>query len=1052
MELGIYESLITASLRNKLDQFDKTKYYILEDKKLDAAEAIHFLGGHLSGALSSALGLVKADKGEELVDKQIQVTNALLRQITTLISQYDFKEDLIDAEGHILEGIVDFWNSDYSTSEQAKLHLKEIMPLTRLTQSELFTGGNVELSLESELKKEILSSDRVDLLVSFIKWKAIVILRDALQSFTNRGGLLRVLTTTYMGASDARAIDELSKLANAQVKVSYNNGNERLHAKAYLFYRNTGFHTGYIGSSNFSRSALTDGLEWNVKVTTKEIPQIIDKFQKTFESYWNSAEFELYDASRLEALDTALKKNKLGKSDDEGVVQFFDIQPYHYQKEILEKLQVERKVHGSFRNLVVAATGTGKTMVSAFDFKQFRKSNPQARFLFVAHRMEILRQAMRTFRMILREQNFGELLGDGYQPTHKSAVFATVQSLNNLDFASFCAPAFYDYIVLDEVHHAQANTYQKIIQYFQPKILLGLTATPERMDGKSILPDFNDRMAAEIRLPDALNNKLLCPFQYFGISDSVDYSQIGWRNGRYNTEELNNVFTGNELRVGEIINNLRKYTRDYEDVTALGFCATIQHAQFMARKFQKAGLKAEYLVSDNSDRRVELLTQLQKKEFNYLFVVDIFNEGVDIPQVDTVLFLRPTESLTIFLQQLGRGLRLYEGKEVLTVLDFVGQSRVEYDFENKFRALVGKTNTSITKELEQDFPHLPLGCSIVLEKQAKAYILDNIRKATSSNKRDLIARLLKFSQSGMPLTLLQFLKYYNLRLAQIYKNRTFSELKAEAFGQTINTNLLERYRSMLCNKWIVTESLSYFRYIQQLMAVHFDITLLPQTEENELMALMLYYDFYGDATKDATLKSKIQQIGTNKAMVQEMKEFIEVKIEQLDFEEMPCVDLPYSLPLRIHARYTRDQILVALRMSTLDKKSPSREGVAENKALQTEAFFVNLKKSEEDFSPTTMYEDYAISDTLFHWQSQNQTSISSEKGRSYILHKQKGKTLLLFLRESKNDMDGNTQGFVFIGPINYVDSYGSKPMSITWQLEEPIPNYLWKESAKMRVG
>src|SRR5690554_7363972 len=229
------------------------------------------------------------------------------------------------------------------------------MSETRLIQSALFVGCNEGLSLDSELKKEILSADRVDLLVSFIKWKAIVILREAFREFAERGGVLRVITTTYMGATDAKAIEELNNFPNTQVKISYNNSNERLHAKAYLFYRNSGFHTGYIGSSNFSRSALTDGLEWNVKVTTKEIPHIIDKFQKTFESYWNDPEFELYNSSRFEDLGKTLLQSKFGKSTQE-IVNFFDLKPYHYQSEILEKLKIERTVHNSYRNLVVAAT------------------------------------------------------------------------------------------------------------------------------------------------------------------------------------------------------------------------------------------------------------------------------------------------------------------------------------------------------------------------------------------------------------------------------------------------------------------------------------------------------------------------------------------------------------------------------------------------------------------------------------------------------------------------------------------------------------------------
>lgn len=1044
MNQGIYEELITELVSRKIDELDRDTFYI-NTSSIDKAEASKLLAQHLYSTIKKALSLIK---GKHQLTHQIQIANKLIHLLKDELSKEDFGEDLITVEGEILKAV--FSKADNHFTD-FKLRLKEITPYTRLTHSELFTGGNVGLSLDSELKKEILSSDRVDLLVSFIKWKAIVILREAFREFTEKGGKLRVITTTYMGATDAKAIDELSKLPNTEIKISYNNSNERLHAKAYLFYRNSGFHTGYIGSSNFSRSALTDGLEWNVKVTTKEIPHIIDKFQKTFESYWNDPEFELYDSSRFEELGKTLMQSKFGKPTQE-IVNFFDLKPYHYQAEILEKLKVEREVHDSWRNLIVAATGTGKTMISAFDFKNYRKNNPQAKFLFIAHRIEILRQSLHTFRNVLKDQNFGELYGDGYVPTQKNVVFATIQTLTN-QMESFSHSDYYDYIILDEVHHAAAQTYQEVIDYYQPKILLGLTATPERMDGKNILKDFNHRIASEIRLPDALNNKLLCPFQYFGISDSVDYSKIKWNNGRYDTQELTNVLTANDIRVSNIIENLNSYTKDVNEVRAIGFCASIAHAQYMKQKFEEVNLKAESLTSENSKDRIDIIHKFKSHEINYLFVVDIFNEGVDIPEIDTVLFLRPTESLTIFLQQLGRGLRLHEGKDILTVLDFVGHARKEYDYENKFRALIGKTNTTVQNEIEKDFPNLPLGSAIILEKQAKNYILENIRQATDMNKRKLIQLLQNFgNHTNLPLTLQNFIKIYNLKLRNIYKHHTFHSLKSEAFEEYFNALNFDNYKAMLGKKWLVTESISYFKFILNLIDVDFDLDKLPDQAENELMALMFYYDFYQDAVEGLSLEKGIKQIGKNKEFVDEMRSFLTVKINNIGFEEIPFEEIEPAFPLMIHSRYTRDQILVALGLSTINKKSHNREGVAQNKDSNVEALFINLKKSEEDFSPTTMYDDYAINELLFHWQSQNQTSPESSKGLSYINQAEKGKTILLFVRESKNDADGFTQGYVFIGPAKYVEHEGSKPMSIKWELEEPMPHYLWKDAAKLVAG
>ncbi|MFD1628946.1 DUF3427 domain-containing protein [Pseudopedobacter beijingensis] len=1045
MNLGIYEQLITTVLREKLEALDRKSFYI-NTAPIDKEEASRVLSLHLGSAIKQAFELIKAD-----ISKQIEIANKIVILLKQEIEKYDFDEDIIATEAQLLKAVFSTIDNDYSDLD---LRLKEITPYTRLTQSELFTGGNVGLSLDSELKKEIVSANRIDLLVSFIKWKAVVILRNAFEEFTRNGGQLRIITTTYMGATDAKAIRELAKLPNTQIKVSYNLDRERLHAKAYLFYRNSGFHTGYIGSSNFSRSALTDGLEWNIKITTKEIPHVITKFQKTFESYWQNAEFESYeDSLHYDRLHQALSNNKIGKT-EEGILNFFDIKPYHYQKEVLEKLQVERNIHGRFKNLVVAATGTGKTVISAFDFKAFRQQQPKATFLFIAHRKEILIQAWHTFRNILRDGNFAELWVDGNEINDKKHLFASVQTLNNNLEGLQVSPSYYDYIIVDEGHHAAANTYRKFLTYFKPQILLGLTATPERMDGESILPYFDGHIAAEIRLPEALNHKLLSPFQYFAISDNTDLSNVRWEKGKYVSSELTKLYTANDIRVRDIIHNLQQYTKDFNDVIAVGFCVSKEHALFMSNKFVEAGLKASALTSDTaSETRKKILTQLRTKEINYLFVVDILNEGVDIPEIDTLLFLRPTESLTIFLQQLGRGLRLCDGKEALTVLDFVGNANAEYDFETKFRALIGKTNTTVQKEIESDFPHLPLGCSIILEKQAKDIILSNIKSATNPKRRDLIKKIRNFSlQTDLPLTLENFVHIYHLDVHVIYARDSWSKLCYEAgVISDYNVSNEKQYTTMLKNKWLSTNSYSYFSFLLQLAQKGFTVKGKALTEEESLMLVMLHYDFWQKATDD-NLVNSIEQIGKNKTYVAEVISFLKLRIAQIDFEEYELKDMPYTVPLKLHARYTRDQILAAFRLSSLSSKSSNREGVAENKELNTELLFVNLNKSEEDFSPSTMYDDYAINDILFHWQSQNETRSDSGKGLTYINHQKLNKKILLFVREAKYNQYGNTAGYVFIGEANFVKYEGSKPMSITWELKEPIPNYLWKDSAKLVAG
>ena len=1045
MNQGLYEELVTKLITNKLDDLGKDNFQI-KKISIDKAEAAHLLSQHIGKTIKQAFNLIK---GEDILEIQIEIANKIILFLKEELKKEEFEDDLIETEGKILKAV--FSNVDAHFTD-LDLHLKEITPYTRLIHSELFTGGNSGTTLESELRKEILSSDKIDLLVSFIKWKGIRILERELREFTERGGILRVITTTYIGATDAKAVEFLSSLKNTQVKVSYNTGNERLHAKAYLFQRNTGFHTGYIGSSNFSRSALTDGLEWNLKITTKEISHIIDKFKKTFEAYWQNPEFELYDGTiHSVKLVEALQQGKFSKEYN-FTTSYFDIKPFHYQSEILEKLEVERSVHNRNRNLIVAATGTGKTVISAFDYKNFRNKNTSSKLLFVAHRKEILQQAMATFRGVLKENNFGDLWVDGIEPNSNEYLFVSVQTLNNRLKNLKLSPNYFDFIILDEAHHGAASSYRTFLNYFQPKVLLGLTATPERMDNENILEDFCNRIAAEIRLSEALNKKLLSPFQYFGITDSIDLTSVKWEKGKYVASELTNLYTKNEERIGEIIQALDKYTHDINDVRAIGFCVTIEHATFMAEKFNLAGLKAESLTSKNSSERDRIRELFRKKEFNYLFVVDIFNEGVDIPEIDTVLFLRPTESLTVFLQQLGRGLRLSEGKDCLTVLDFVGNSRPEYDFESKFRGLIGKTTTSVQKEIEDDFPHLPLGCSIVLEKKMKQTILENIKKATSLNVNQLINKIINFQhQTNLPLTLNNFMEFNHISIETIYKKDSWSRLcqKAGVIADFENTNEKQIY-SAITNKWLSTNSTSYFNFILKIAKKSFNIRISDYDENQKTMLLMLHYDVWQNAGGFNSLEESIIQMGKNKTLVKEIIEVLEILIDKVDFKEVD-IDLPYNQPLKVHARYTRDQILAAFRLSTFDRKSPSREGVAENVELNTELLFINLIKSEENFSPTTMYDDYAISETLFHWQSQNSARPDIGKGLSYIQHQETDKKILLFVREKAKDEKGNTMGYVFIGEGTFKENEGEKPMNIKWKLNEPMPNYLWKESAKMSV-
>ncbi|MEU2423084.1 DUF3427 domain-containing protein [Streptomyces sp. NPDC007851] len=927
-----------------------------------------------------------------------------------------------------------------------------IRPLTPLSETALITNSPEDPSLGSELRAELATADRIDLLCAFVKWYGIRVLESALREAARRGVRIRVITTTYMGATDRHALDRLVRDFGAEVKVNYETRSTRLHAKAWLFRRKSGFDTAYVGSSNLSKAALLDGLEWNVRLSSVATPAVLAKFEASFDSYWNDIAFEAYDPDHdARKLDEALGVAGGATSNQDSKISLsgLAVRPYPHQADMLERLRVEREVRGHDHNLLVAATGTGKTVMAALDYRNLHKQwggKQYPRLLFVAHRKEILKQSLRKYREVLDDASFGEPLFSGELPRDWQHVFASVQSLNDQRLEQF-DPEHFDVIVVDEFHHATASTYRRVLSHFKPKQLLGLTATPERADGLNVQDEFfAGRIAAEMRLWEALDNDLLCPFHYFGVPDGTDLSRLDWRSGTYDQSQLGDLFSADHARARIVIKQVRDKVSDPMSMRGLGFCVTRKHAHFMAQCFQNAGLKAAALDSASKPEvRDRILAELKAGEIQVVFSVDLFNEGLDIPDVDTLLLLRPTNSATVFLQQLGRGLRRTPDKPVLTVLDFIGQHRAEFRFEDQFRAMTNLSRNRLLEHVERDFPLLPSGCQIILEGKSKDLVLDNIRTQIKATVQTVAKEAKAFNT---PL-LRDYLRESRREVKELYKssNSWTSVLRRAGLTdlpeQAGEDDLLKRVHAFL-HVDDPERAETYTRLLSD-DAPTYD-ALNPR---DRTYARMLFFNLWDKAGGFTSYDQGLESLRGQRALRSELRQVLDHVMEQADHFPIPLEGPHAHIPLKIHSAYNRSEILAALGVARLGGQMPGSfaQGVLWDEPSQTDALLITLEKNEKDFSPTVRYKDYALSPALFHWESQSTTADSSPTGLRYQQHVQRGSHVLLFMRRYKDTDIGKAQPWMLLGPATYVQHEGTKPMAITWRLHHELPADVWSYSA-----
>jgi superfamily II DNA or RNA helicase/HKD family nuclease len=1011
---GLYEALLTARLAGILQQLPADRLAAELAGLLDA-ESADRVSRHVSALLARA---IDAAPERERTAEGVRLATALLAELQALTG-LRVDDEVPQPPGRVLHALLRL-RPDGTPDPVER-------PLTPLLDTTVLTNAPGEPAVAHEVRAEVPSADAVDLVMAFIRFSGVRSLVDVLRRHCRDGRALRVLTTTYTNSTEGRALDALADLG-ADVRVSYDTTSTRLHAKAWIFHRGSGYSTAYIGSSNLTHMAQVTGLEWNVRISGARNPDAVAKMAAVFTSYWASPDFVPYDPNEF---------RRRTAEEDRGpglMLSPIEIELRPFQDRLLERLAVSRQ-RGHHRNLLVAATGTGKTVMAAVDYARLRTALPRDRLLFVAHREEILDQSRAMFRHALRDAAFGEKWVGRDRPTRFEHVFASIQSLNASGIEAI-DPDHFDVVIVDEFHHAAAPSYEALLARVRPQELLGLTATPERADGLDVLRYFDGRIAAELRLWDAIDQHYLAPFDYFGIHDGMDLREVPWRRGRgYDVAELTNVLTADHAWARRVIDQVRQKVADPSKMRALGFCVSIDHARFMAERFRDAGLAAIAIWGDSPrDQRRSALRDLDTGKVRIVFTVDLFNEGVDVPTVDTLLLLRPTDSPTLFLQQLGRGLRKATGKTVCTVLDFVGTHRKEFRYDRRFRALLGGSRKDVERHVEHGFPFLPAGCNLELDPVAQDIVLRSIRNAIPSVWQDKWREL----RSLGDVSLREYLAHTGLDIEDVYASgHSWSEMRRaaglpaapagpqevpllRAIGRLLHVDDQERlaaYRSFAARR-----------------------PTLGALDERHRRLLRMLAGSLTTLGKSGGLQEAVDQLWSHEQVRAELAELLDL-LPAGDHLQ-PALDLDARVPLRAHARYTRNEILASFDVGAGAKPPPWQTGVLWEPGTRSDLFAFTLDKSVGGFSPTTRYRDYAISRDLIHWESQSATSVDSATGRRYIESATRGTKVVLFGR-----LRSDERAFWCLGTARYVSHEGDRPIAFVWKLDHPLPADLFTSFA-----
>jgi superfamily II DNA or RNA helicase len=920
-------------------------------------------------------------------------------------------------------------------------------------------------NLLRELVKSMSECEQFYFSVAFINFSGLQLLLDPLKEAEKKGIKGKIITSTYLNFTDAKALEKIREFNNVELKVFVTDKEIGFHTKAYIFeYKDC--YKVIIGSSSITQSALKSNIEWNVEIITKENGRFIQDVLKEYDYLWHMSEDADPDfISRYEEFLNSFKSTQITHQMIYENKKY--IVPNRMQKRATENLDRLRSF-GEKKALVIAATGTGKTYMSAFDVKNVKPK----KLLFIVHREEILKKAKDTFEMLLPNDglSFGLLTGN-HKQKHVDYVFATIQTISKC-FHEFEKEEF-EYLIIDEAHHATSPTYQTVLNYFEPKFTLGMTATPERSDGYNVFDLFDNNMALEVRLHEALEDELVIPFHYFGITDiegidlsDVDIDDIG---------EITKRLKVNE-RVDFIIEKMDFYGHDGEKRKGLGFCVSIEHAQFMASEFNKRGYKSVCLYGADSPEKRELyINRLESDhdELEFIFTVDIFNEGVDIPSINTVLMLRPTNSPIVFIQQLGRGLRKHANKSFLTVLDFIGNHNKTFLIALALNGSRYYDKESLKVAIATGFANIP-GCThIQMDKISQERILAQIDNENFNSMKYLKEEYFEFkklNQGRIPYLLLDYLKYdgapdpvkfidrektYLSFVAKVEKDDYLKGLlQNEAFESTLK-ELSSKLPIKRIYEFVIIRYLLDHEEINLEIAKRQILKMINDVDDDSVFHAFEclnqnYYDS-GQLKNKPKLFNYIEgkltktPIFIEQLKNQDYRKYIEDIITYGIFRyEKEFKSEYYGVPhFKLYEQYP---MIDAALLSNYRKIHSSFRGSGLLANGKEYFLFIDLHK-EEDVKESINYKDKFINERYFQWQSQNSTTQSSERGQNIIHNKKRGVNLHLFVRKYR-EIDGKNEPFIYIGKGDTVQYEGEKPITVKIKLEHEIPATLYTEFTK----